>query len=165
MSSSNTDHRCRLVNYNSQEGELVYNVIQNKDLTNLVESYLFNDAYLRVTLPDNLSQNSRDYYNKNTILDFKDFENFYIFYDEKTKAKSESTTSEITNCVNTCVQKLLKRMETEEFTMLDYYTDYRFNRICLRMLYLKPVGSGSDKKVMFKEIDLSGDHTVASRSV
>jgi len=144
----------RLVTYESKEGELVYTVIQNKDLTKLVESYLFNDAYLRVTLPDNLSQNSKNYYNKNTILDFADFGNFYVFYDEKSRAKLESASPEITNCVNTCVQKLHKRMQTEEFTMLDYYADYRFNRICLRMLYLKPVGSGSDKKVMFKEIDL-----------
>ena len=138
MSSSNTDHRSRLVDYNSQEGEYIYNVIQNKDLTKLVESYLFNDAYLRVTLPDNLSQNSKNYYNKNTILDFKDFENFYVFYDEKTKAKLESTSTEmwLTKCVNTCVQKLLKRIEFEEYMILDYYLDYRFNKVCLRIIIM-----------------------------
>ncbi len=140
--------------YNSKEGEYIKKVLKNSDLSNLVESYLYNDVWVRITLPKNICQDTKANYNKNTIIEYEDFPGFYAFHEEKTVAQTEAITPEITQRVNACVQTLIKLMEAKGYTVLDYFMDYRFKGASLYLLYLKPTGNGVCKKLVFDETNI-----------
>jgi hypothetical protein len=142
----------RLVTYNSQEGEYIEKYLKNSDLAKLIESYLFNDAYMRVKLPDNLSEKTKMYTNMNTVLDHEQFAGFYAFHYEKNEAHSVITNQEIQTRVNEFVQKFLNGITDSNFEVLDHYLDFRFNTCMWSLLYLQT--TENSQKIMIKEIDI-----------
>ncbi len=144
-----------LVVYNSQEGEHVEKYLKNGDLAKLVESYLFNDAYMRVKLPENLSEKTKLYTNMNTVLDHEQFTGFYAFHYEKDEAHSVITNQEIQTRVNEFVQNFLANVSSSQFQVLDHYLDFRFNGCIWSVLYLQTSDSNETPKMAIKEIDVA----------
>jgi hypothetical protein len=145
----------RLVTYNSEEGEIINEFLHNEDLTKLVESFLFNDAYLRVTLPPNIGPKTKQYANMNTILDYKDFTAFYAFHYEKIDAKTTTDNIEVQTRINKGVQNFITALEKKHWIVLDHYVDFRFSRITLSLIVAEKFGNAGALKIVVKDFDLT----------
>ena len=145
----------RLVTYNSKEGELINKQLKNTDLTKLVESFLFNDAYIRVTLPLNVSPKTKQYANMNTILNYDDFTAFYAFHYEKQEAQTTTNDEQLQTRVNTSIQKLVKLMTSDGLTVLDHYVDFRFDPVMLSVMYTESNDESGPHKIVIKDVDIS----------
>jgi len=163
----------KLVIYNSQEGYQVNKCLQNKDVTKIVESYLFNDAYIRVSLPWNVSQKTKIHMNLNLVLDHEEFVAFYGFHREKEEIQDTSgqrtlTVEFVQRFINSIQkeepsqQEPLRQEQHEEYMVLDYYVDYRFNQVLLNVLYTKPYTNNCTQKLEIQQYDISSDYTACS---
>ena len=76
----------RLINYNSKQGDFVDECLKNTKLTNLVESYLFCERFIRLELPSTAETkllNFLETFDTKCVLKYTDMMDIYVFYTEK----------------------------------------------------------------------------------
>jgi hypothetical protein len=139
----------RLVSYDSSEGELINQVLKNDDLTKLVESFLFNHAYMRVGLPSNVSQKTKEYCNEHTLMEYYDFISFHEFHSEKRSAKTTSSDPNVEKKTNILLNNLLSLLISQQCIISDHYIDHRFREPCLYMIFTRPVNESGTVRRMY----------------
>jgi len=129
----------RYIPYHSEQGELVDDHLQNPILTNIVESYLFTQRFIRMELPDNADAKVFAFlekHDKNCVLQFPSMIFIWQFYFVKRSAESVkhrfniSLVQEATEQALSWIETLTKQGEM----VLDWYLDLRLDNENINVL-------------------------------
>ena len=126
--SQGINHTMSYIPYNSKQGELVDTHLQNPQLTNIVESYLFTQRFVRIELPDNADANVFTFletHNKNCVLRLPSLIAIWEFYFNKKSAdkfKHRFDVSKVQQATDQAVQ-WIKLLNEEGILVLDWFIE------------------------------------------